>query len=195
LTNSNPPPGKIFDEAKAEGVCPFEVQLELARHADVLVADYNYVFDPGSALMHLRDEGLRDAILVIDEAHNLPDRIRGIFSPALLESGVVAALEAAKLLKVRNQSGNKTFAEPSCQLDFAGDLRSAPSELSDMPKVLEQALDLIRQCAGQSLPADKDAATEILVPQQGFLTLRGSLEAGFLRLRRLETKSQIDFGN
>ena len=78
-------PDAVFAAAKREQVCPFEVQLELARRADALVADYNYVFDPGAALSHLDRDGLSAAILLVDEAHNLADRARQIFSPELLE--------------------------------------------------------------------------------------------------------------
>jgi DNA excision repair protein ERCC-2 len=78
-------PDAIFAAAKHGQVCPFEVQLELARRADAVVADYNYVFDPGVALSHLDREGLASAVLLVDEAHNLPDRARQIFSPELLE--------------------------------------------------------------------------------------------------------------
>lgn len=78
-------PDAVFAAAKAEKVCPFETQLELARRADAIVADYNYVFDPGVALRHLGREDLGEVILLIDEAHNLPDRARQIFSPELLE--------------------------------------------------------------------------------------------------------------
>jgi DNA excision repair protein ERCC-2 len=78
-------PDVIFAAAKQEKVCPFETQLELSRQADAIVADYNYVFEPAAALSHLDREGLAEAILLIDEAHNLPDRARQIFSPELLE--------------------------------------------------------------------------------------------------------------
>jgi len=178
LTSPNPTPEKIFDEAKAEEVCPFEVQLELARHADVIVADYNYIFDPGTSLMHLRDERLREAILVIDEAHNLPDRIRNIFSPELLESGVISALEMARQsdFHARNQSGKRTFRESVQQLDFAIQLGDSPA---DVPKVLEQALALIRQRADQSLPADKDGAAETSIPHNKFIALWEDWKSAF----------------
>jgi len=87
-TYSHHDPDVVFEEARREEVCPFEVQLELAQRADAIVADYNYVFEPGVAMKHLSGEDLRDAILVVDEAHNLPDRARQIFSPALLEEDV-----------------------------------------------------------------------------------------------------------
>lgn len=91
-------PDAVFAEAKRAQVCPFETQLELARTADALVADYNYVFEPGAALRHLEREELGNAILLIDEAHNLPDRARQIFSPELLEESLRAA-EGAILLQ------------------------------------------------------------------------------------------------
>ena len=78
-------PTTVFEEARREEVCPFEVQLELAQRADAIVADYNYVFEPGVALRHLSKEELPGAILVVDEAHNLPDRLRQIYSPEILE--------------------------------------------------------------------------------------------------------------
>ena len=91
-------PDAVFAAAKAEQVCPFETQLELARGADAIVADYNYVFEPAAALKHLDREGLAEAILLVDEAHNLPDRARQIFSPELLEETLGAA-EGAILLQ------------------------------------------------------------------------------------------------
>jgi DNA excision repair protein ERCC-2 len=76
-------PDAVFAEAKKERVCPFEVQLELAGRADAVVADYNYVFEPAAALRRLEPED--EPVLLVDEAHNLPDRARKIFSPELLE--------------------------------------------------------------------------------------------------------------
>jgi DNA excision repair protein ERCC-2 len=89
-------PDTVFAAAKREEVCPFETQLELARRADAIVADYNYVFEPGVALRHLDREELGNAILLVDEAHNLPDRARRIFSPELLEETLRSA--AGRLL-------------------------------------------------------------------------------------------------
>jgi DNA excision repair protein ERCC-2 len=91
-------PDAVFAEAKRAEVCPFEAQLELAARADAIVADYNYVFEPGVALRHLDREELGNAILLVDEAHNLPDRARQIFSPELLEEEV-SSVEGQLLLR------------------------------------------------------------------------------------------------
>ena len=67
-------------------VCPFELQLDAAQDADVVICDYNYVFAPRSALRRMTgveiDQSGRPN-LVIDEAHNLPSRAMSYYSPAL----------------------------------------------------------------------------------------------------------------
>ncbi|HEV8266709.1 MAG TPA: DEAD/DEAH box helicase, partial [Thermoanaerobaculia bacterium] len=79
-------PDFVFEEARREAVCPFEVSLELSEVADVVVGDYNYVFDPIVALSAAKEpESLAGSILLIDEAHNLVDRGRGYYSPEIHE--------------------------------------------------------------------------------------------------------------
>ena len=77
-------PDRIFDVAQQHEVCPFEVSLDLMPETDLVVCDYNYVFDPDIGLAAVLNKGaLKDAILIIDEAHNLVDRSRGYYSPEL----------------------------------------------------------------------------------------------------------------
>jgi DNA excision repair protein ERCC-2 len=67
-------------------VCPFELQLEAVPEADTVICDYNYVFGHQSALGKISATGFEQngkANLVIDEAHNLPSRTMGNFSPEL----------------------------------------------------------------------------------------------------------------
>ncbi|HEX8620015.1 MAG TPA: ATP-dependent DNA helicase [Thermoanaerobaculia bacterium] len=80
-------PDITFELAKSKEVCPFEVSLELIDQADVIVCDYNYIFDPYVGLKTYQQESdYSDCVLVVDEAHNLVDRGRGYYSPELLES-------------------------------------------------------------------------------------------------------------
>lgn len=60
-------------------VCPFMLEMELVSFADVVVGDYNYVFDPAVSSKIISSLSGNDAVLV-DEAHNLIDRMRYIFS-------------------------------------------------------------------------------------------------------------------
>jgi DNA excision repair protein ERCC-2 len=67
-------------------VCPFELQIDGAEQADVIICDYNYVFAPRSALGRVTELSVDQAgkpNLVIDEAHNLPSRAMDCYSPLL----------------------------------------------------------------------------------------------------------------
>lgn len=89
-------PDLVFSAAAQAEVCPFEVSLDLAGRAQVVVADYNYAFDPWVALADFGPEGdLADTILVIDEVHNLVDRGRGYLSPELSARRARQAAESA----------------------------------------------------------------------------------------------------
>ncbi|HSO24617.1 MAG TPA: helicase C-terminal domain-containing protein [Chondromyces sp.] len=87
-------PDAVFEAAKEHVVCPFEVSLDLLPEVDVVVCDYNYVFDPTIGLGALvNGDALRDAVLVIDEAHNLVDRSREYYSPELTSALLERALK------------------------------------------------------------------------------------------------------
>jgi len=90
-------PDAIYDTAFNNEVCPFEVSLDLMPDVDVIVCDYNYVFDPTIGLGALVDShALTDAVLVIDETHNLVDRSREYYSPVLHRNEILRAVEFLK---------------------------------------------------------------------------------------------------
>lgn len=71
--------------ALQHNVCPFELLLDASLHADVIVGDYNYVFDPRVYLKRFfMEKG--NYIFLVDEAHNLVDRSREMYSADLMKS-------------------------------------------------------------------------------------------------------------
>jgi len=88
-------PDAMFEASQAAEVCPFEVSLELSHDAQVVVCDYNYAFDPYVGLTDFSGENdLSDVILIIDEIHNLVERGRGYYSPALAAGSTRLVAEA-----------------------------------------------------------------------------------------------------
>ena len=81
--------GETFSRTEIEGlarkhtVCPFELSLDLSLWADAIICDYNYVFDPTVSLNRYFDDERHQYALLIDEAHNLVDRAREMFSADL----------------------------------------------------------------------------------------------------------------
>ncbi|WP_231491908.1 ATP-dependent DNA helicase [Microbulbifer sp. HZ11] len=78
-------PEIIAQEADRLQLCPFELSLQMLPWADLVVCDFNYVFDPLVQMHNLRDT-LRQRALLVDEAHNLGDRARGMYSAKLTRS-------------------------------------------------------------------------------------------------------------
>jgi DNA excision repair protein ERCC-2 len=76
----------VAEYAQAYQACPFELSLDAALQADLIVADYNYLFDPGVYLRRFFSEGGRDYLFLIDEAHNLVSRGREMYTAELAEA-------------------------------------------------------------------------------------------------------------
>ncbi len=76
---------QLDDIAWQHQLCPFELALQLLPWVHVAIADYNYVFDPLVRLPHF-SESCSKTLLLIDEAHNLVDRSRSMFSAELVRS-------------------------------------------------------------------------------------------------------------
>ena len=74
-------------------LCPFELALDLTNWCDCIVCDFNYRFDPVVSLKRFFTEG-GDFIFLIDEAHNLVDRARDMYSAQLLKSAVYGVKKA-----------------------------------------------------------------------------------------------------
>lgn len=83
--------------AEKHQVCPFEMCLDMSLFADGVICDYNYVFDPHVYLRRFFAEGTRrDYIFLVDEAHNLVERGREMYSASLLKEDF---LELKKTVK------------------------------------------------------------------------------------------------
>lgn len=84
-------PDIVMQYARRDQVCPFELSLDLALKADLIVGDYNYVFDPRAYLRRFfLFSGRRDFLFLIDEAHNLVARGRDMYSSTLSRSSLAA---------------------------------------------------------------------------------------------------------
>ena len=78
--------------AEKYSLCPFELSLALCETAQVIICDYNYVFDPAVKLRRFFDRACRFTLL-IDEAHNLPGRVMDMHSAAISEAELKAFLK------------------------------------------------------------------------------------------------------
>jgi len=118
-------PDRLREIAQRERLCPHALQARLAQEMDLIIGDYNYAFDPVCRLARLFSEGdPSQLILIVDEAHNLPDRARSYYSMRLSWGEVSAALKHLEL------QDNSRFAEPltEIQRQFEYYLSHTPKE-------------------------------------------------------------------
>lgn len=80
---------KLLPIAEKYTVCPYELSLAYSELCDVVICDFNYLFDPFVYVKRYFDKGGRYAFLV-DEAHNLPERIRSAYSAELSDEDISA---------------------------------------------------------------------------------------------------------
>lgn len=73
----------IASYAQKHRVCPFEYSLDLAIWVDCVICDYNYLFDPNASLKRFFMDKKTDFTFLVDEAHNLVDRAREMYSAEL----------------------------------------------------------------------------------------------------------------
>ncbi len=76
--------------AELHQVCPFELSLDLSEWCDAVICDYNYLFDPVASLKRYFSEEKTNFTFLIDEAHNLPERGREMYTAELRKSDVLA---------------------------------------------------------------------------------------------------------
>lgn len=89
-------------------LCPFELSLDLTNLSDVIICDYNYVFDPRVYLKRFFDTKTTDYTFLIDEAHNLVDRAREMYSATLNEEKFV---KVKKLISKKDKRITKAIKE------------------------------------------------------------------------------------
>jgi len=84
-------------QAKKHQVCPHEMALDVSMWADAVICDYNYVFDPVASLKRYFYEGNKgEYLFLIDEAHNLVERGREMYSAALYKEEILKIKRAVK---------------------------------------------------------------------------------------------------
>ena len=104
----------IEEQARKWQVCPFEMGLDVSTWVDAVICDYNYVFDPNAHLKRFFGEGNKgDYLFLIDEAHNLVDRGREMYSAAICKEDF---LKIKKLVKEEDPRLSKRLEECNRQL-------------------------------------------------------------------------------
>jgi Rad3-related DNA helicase len=148
-------------------VCPYYLAQELARWADLVVGDYNYWFDGSAMLYAMTVAGDWRVGVLADEAHNLVERGRAMYS-ASLEQAALRAVRATASVPVRQalaKLDRHWSALRQADARAEGQLASLPDGFL---AALRQATQAIEEQLAQAAPGAADAAL-----QQAYFDLLG----------------------
>ncbi len=138
-------------------LCPFELALQMLAWVDVVICDFNYVFDPLVQLSYFRTDQRRK-LLLIDELHNLVDRARGMYSARLSRAQIKNAISIGN-------SRTISAALESMQRSLDSSLRAQPDDDSiadSVPPELQRACQRFGEKLGFDIFSNKNIAAETL---------------------------------
>lgn len=157
---------EIASLARVHRVCPFELSLEIALLSDVVVCDYNYIYDPLVSLDRLLEGG---ACLLVDEAHQLAPRVRDAYS---------AALRIDDLRAIRREVGRESGRKSALYHALTGAIRALEAAAKE-PEF--EHMDAPPEAVAGALAAVQDAAGELLAMGGGRIAADAfSLAADYL---------------
>lgn len=132
--------------AEAGHVCPYELSLDLSEYCELIICDYNYVFSPTARLRRYFGDGEPAGryVFLVDEAHNLPDRVREMYSGGLSLAAVRGIRESFLRFE---QEGREKYLFPDEDLPVRGEELTAAA-LEDVIGALSQMAAL---CAGTAV--------------------------------------------
>lgn len=141
----------LEEQAKKHMVCPFEMSLDVSNWADAVICDYNYAFDPQAHLKRFFSEsGKGEYLFLIDEAHNLVERGREMYSASLYKEDL---LEVRKLVKAEDpklakglSECNQQFLELKRECEHYQILKSVSHIALKLKNVLSKLEDYLEEC-------------------------------------------------
>ncbi|MFN7138856.1 MAG: ATP-dependent DNA helicase [Limisphaerales bacterium] len=146
---------QLEEIAQRHGVCPHELSLDVSEWVDLVICDYNYAFDPSAKLKRHFGENASQHTLLIDEAHNLVDRAREMFSASLRASTFQAARAEATgaPLKKRISRIEQELQELSAGSESKKVFEAVPSSfLKALGDFIETADNSFAENIGQAVP-------------------------------------------
>lgn len=150
----------IENAARESRVCPFEFSLFLSLWADVIICDYNYAFDPRVFLRRFFDPPEDEYVFLVDEAHNMPDRGREMFSADVNKDEFA---DLRQLVKVGYPGLARVVGKITACFTRLAKTRSAASETAGDPTVFPAMLPSATDPEGATLfPEPPDELVQAL---------------------------------
>ncbi len=151
----------IQEHARSFTVCPYELSLDLSEFSDCIICDYNYLFDPRAYLRRYFDEA-GNYIFLIDEAHNLPERAREMYSSKLSMNSLSKLREDVKSKNSKISKSTRKL-ETEVSYYFLNENLEPKWTKKEAPKDIKESLeDTLREIAAYLMTPGYDSMKEKL---------------------------------
>ncbi len=175
----------LIEEGRKRGVCPHEMALLFLPQAHVIIGDYYHIFSPrvGKVVLKKLKKELSEIIIIIDEAHNLPDRIRKVLSVSLRISWLERAAEEARSLDTHLASRLREIYERMREWSEGFGEGETPVEVQEVEEMVEDSEGLgeeLLEVGREYIEATGRTRAFLLRVGKFFLNWGGE-EAGYLR--------------
>lgn len=173
---------QIESYARKYTVCPFEMALDLSVWTDAVICDYNYVFDPNAHLKRFFGEGAKkEYLFLIDEAHNLVERGRAMYSASICKENF---LEVRKAVKEEDAKLGKTIS--GCNEQLLALKRECPghalySSVSHLvPRLMNVMTEMERFLEECSQEEIREKVLDLYFEVRDFLSIHDKLDENYM---------------
>ena len=178
----------IEEQARRYKVCPFELSLDVSVWTDGVICDYNYVFDPNAHLKRFFSEsGSGDYIFLIDEAHNLVERGREMYSATLYKEEFLSLKRDVKNLN-RKLAGkldaaNRVFLELKKECESCEILESVSTLVIKLMNLLTEMENFLEEFREGDI---REGVLDLYFRVRDFLNIYDILDENYVIYSELE---------
>jgi len=160
----------IKEQCAFKDLCPYEITLEMIKKADLVVCDYSHIFneDIRKGILDPAEINLEDVILIVDEAHNLPERLRDMLATsfdlngldkAIKEARNIGAFETELLLKDMEKEITKLGTKLSLE---RSESTLVPNDIEFLRKFAKEGMEGIAETASKFMTKNKTENSYLL---------------------------------
>lgn len=161
----------VLEYSKKHSVCPFELTLDASDWCDAIIGDFNYAFDPRASLKRYFEQG-GEYVLLCDEAHNLAERGREMFSAQISKRAVLDSLKELKNIDFSEKKElNKRLKRLNTMLlEYQKKLKENPvlieNSVIEKPTAFYEAVFTFCDKYSAYLAEKKDSKTKLFIEEK-----------------------------
>lgn len=195
LTTSDEMNREILEEqARKWKVCPHEMSLDVSTWVDAVICDYNYVFDPNAHLRRFFGEGVKgDYLFLIDEAHNLVERGREMYSAKICKEDFLKIKRLVKLedekLAIRLEDCNRQLLALKRECESYQILNSVSHVYLKLLNLMAEMERFLEECKKEEI---RKEVLELYFAVRMFINIHDKLDENYLIYSELQKNGHFE---